>query len=70
MIASDGASTASMIADKMPAMNEAQTPMPSARPGLPERAMGKASKVVAIAEGVPGMPISAQENRPPVSAPT
>ena len=53
-----------------PPKNEAQTPSQIARPGSPLRAIGWPSKVVAIAEGVPGMPSSTAVTRPPAEPPT
>ena len=51
-------------------MNDAQVPSQTARPGSPRRAMGKPSKVVVTAEGVPGIPIRLAVTRPPDSPPT
>jgi len=51
-------------------MKEAQRPRPRASPGRPLRAIGKESKVVEIADGVPGIPMMAEENMPPVKPPT
>jgi hypothetical protein len=50
--------------------NEAQIPIPRALPGCPFFTMGKASKVVATAEGVPGIPRRAAVIRPPERPPT
>ena len=54
----------------MPPKKDDHTPMPSARPGLPLRAMGNPSNVVATDDGVPGMPVSVPDIRPPDSPPT
>ncbi len=53
-----------------PPKNDAQMPSHIARPGSPFFAIGKPSKVVAIAEGVPGMPSSTAVTRPPAEPPT
>ena len=53
-----------------PPKNEAHTPSHTARPGSPFRAIGKPSKVVAIADGVPGMPIRQAVMSPPAEPPT
>ena len=66
LIASGGAATMRTTVEITVPKNEAQMPSDSARPGWPARAMGKASKVVATEDGVPGMPRSAAEMRPPV----
>ena len=43
-------------APSSPPQTDAHTPSQMARPGSPLRAIGKPSNVVAIADGVPGMP--------------
>ena len=53
-----------------PPKKDAHTPSHMARPGSPLRAMGKPSKVVAMAEGVPGMPSRHAVMRPPAEPPT
>jgi hypothetical protein len=53
-----------------PPQNEAHTPSQTARPGWPFWAIGKPSKVVAMAEGVPGMPMRQAVMRPPAEPPT
>ena len=65
-IASGGAATISTSVEITVPKNEAQIPSDRARPGSPLRAIGKASKVVATEDGVPGMPNSAAEISPPV----
>ena len=69
-VASGGAATISTAVEMSVPKNDAQTPSDSARPGSPFRAMGKASKVVATEDGVPGMPSNAAEISPPVYPPT
>ena len=64
--ASGGAAKISTMVEITVPKNDAHTPMESARPGSPLRAMGKASKVVATDDGVPGMPSNAAEISPPV----
>ena len=64
--ASGGAAKINTMVEMTVPKNDAQTPMESARPGSPLRAMGNASKVVATDEGVPGIPKSAAEINPPV----
>ena len=54
----------------MPPENDDHTPRPSARPGLPPRAMGNPSKVVATEDGVPGIPVRIPAINPPDSPPT
>ena len=54
----------------MPPANDDHTPMPSARPGSPRRAMGNPSNVVATDDGVPGMPVKIPAIRPPDRPPT
>ncbi len=70
MRANRGARVISRMALMMPPQNDAHTPMPSASPGSPFRAMGKPSKVVATDEGVPGMPVRIPAMRPPERPPT
>ena len=53
-----------------PPKKEDQMPSQTARPGWPFCAIGKPSKVVVIADGVPGMPISAAVIAPPAEPPT
>ncbi len=53
-----------------PPKNEAHTPSHTARPGSPLRAIGKPSNVVAIADGVPGMPSRQAVISPPAEPPT
>ena len=65
-MASGGAARTSTTVESTVPKKEAQIPSDSALPGSPARAIGKASKVVATAEGVPGMPSNAAEIRPPV----
>ena len=55
---------------RRPPKNDAQTPSQTARPGSPARAIGKPSKVVAIADGVPGMPMRHAVTSPPAEPPT
>ena len=69
-LASCGASVINRTALMMPPKNEDHTPMPSASPGRPLRAMGKPSKVVATEDGVPGMPVRIPAISPPDSPPT
>ena len=47
-----------------------RAPSQRARPGSPFRAIGKPSNVVAIDEGVPGMPSNTAAISPPVDPPT
>ena len=54
----------------IPPKNDDHTPSPRARPGLPERARGKPSKVVATEDGVPGMPVNMPDINPPDRPPT
>ncbi len=58
------------MAPRRPPIAEAQVPSQSARPGCPLRVMGKPSKVVAIAEGVPGIPRRHAVTSPPAQPPT
>ena len=60
-----GANRTRSTAPMRPPKNEDQIPTPRARPGFPCRAIGNPSKVVATEEGVPGMPSSVPEMRPP-----
>ena len=53
-----------------PPKNDDQMPIHSARPGSPFLAIGKPSKVVATADGVPGMPSRHAVMRPPAEPPT
>ncbi len=53
-----------------PPKKDAHTPSQIARPDSPLRDIGWPSKVVAIAEGVPGMPSSTAVTRPPAEPPT
>jgi hypothetical protein len=52
-----------------PPKNDAQMPSHSARPGSPLRDIGKPSNMVAIDEGLPGMPSRHEVMRPPDSPP-
>ena len=54
----------------MPPQNDDQTPIPSANPASPRRAIGKPSNVVATEDGVPGMPVRMPDIKPPDSPPT
>ena len=54
----------------MPPQKDDQTPIPSANPASPRRAIGKPSNVVATEDGVPGMPVRMPDIRPPDSPPT
>ena len=58
------------MAPRRPPATEAQTPSHTARPGSPFWAMGKPSNIVAMAEGVPGIPIRQAVMSPPHSPPT
>ena len=53
-----------------PPKQDDHMPSQTARPGWPFWTMGKPSKVVVIAEGVPGMPINAAVIAPPAEPPT
>ena len=53
-----------------PPRKDDQMPSQTARPGWPFWVIGKPSKVVVIADGVPGMPISAAVIAPPAEPPT
>ena len=68
--ASGPVAATSTTAPSSPPSIEAQMPSHSALPGSPLRAIGKPSKVVATAEGLPGMPSRHEVIRPPVSPPT
>ena len=57
-------------AAEQPAEERSPHAEPDARPGSPLRAIGWPSKVVAIADGVPGMPSSTAVTRPPAEPPT
>ena len=70
MRANCGARVTRRTALIMPPENDDHTPMPSASPGWPLRAMGKPSKVVATEEGVPGMPVRMPAMSPPERPPT
>ena len=65
-----GARVIKQMAEKMPPKKDDHTPKPNARPGLPPRAMGKPSNVVATEDGVPGMPVRIPAINPPDSPPT
>jgi len=58
------------MAPRSPPMHDAQVPSQRARPGWPLRVMGKPSNVVAIAEGVPGIPRRPALTSPPAQPPT
>ena len=53
-----------------PPKKDDHRPSQTARPGCPFCAIGKPSNVVVIADGVPGMPISAAVMAPPAEPPT
>ena len=53
-----------------PPMKADQTPTQTDRPASPFLVIGKPSKVVATAEGVPGMPIRLAVIEPPAEPPT
>ena len=70
MRASCGDNVTSRMALIMPTQKDDHTPIPSASPGFPARAMGKPSNVVATEDGVPGMPVRIPAINPPESPPT
>lgn len=57
-------------APSRPPMAEAHVPNQTARPGSPFFAIGNPSNVVAIADGVPGMPMRLALTSPPAEPPT
>ena len=68
-LASWGARMLSITMLNTPPMNEQITEVPSASPALPFLAMGWASKVVQIEDGVPGMASSVADTEPPAVPP-
>ena len=54
----------------IPPKKDDHRPKARAKPARPERTIGKPSNVVATEEGVPGIPISMPDNKPPESPPT
>src|SRR5215510_9084182 len=60
----------STTAPSSPPKIDAQIPSQTARPGSPLRDIGNPSKVVATADGFPGMPSRHEAISPPVSPPT
>ena len=70
IFASGPVAATSTTAPSSPPKIDAQIPSHSARPGSPFFAIGNPSKVVATAEGLPGMPSRHEVISPPVSPPT